>query len=421
VSNLNVAVGDFVTYITGEYSWSIEKLVDNATLGLAIGELPKTVKYTVRVTKNAAMDSKYFVGGYITVTNPGTKPVDVSAVSVTAGTAAVPAKCPGTPPLSVAPGTPLRCGFNVTWNNAAVAGSLGARVDTPETSFYGQPASFDFTNPKRGDTRGDTADVFDDMSGTPPANATGVPTKWFVPDGSAPPPKADGIPLTTVDTREYTYTVQVGPFADKGSCGTYQLTNVATVVPKGTKGPGKTASATVSVSVTGCRGNEYQNVRNPVTLVVSNVTTSRLVSNEWSVTGTAAPANMSLDAAKSAPATYNVTFAKVPKSAYQVGGTVTVTAGPSTTPVDVSGLTVAVEATGGSARSVDAVCGGGGGAFTVGAVGGGGWGPQGGGRARRGRREACSPGVLLCLPTTQLLTPIPTPTPPHPRLRPARA
>jgi hypothetical protein len=365
VANLNVAVGDFVTYVTGEYTWAVQKLADNVTLSLGIGELPKTVKYTLKVTKNAAMNSKQFVGGFITVTNPGTKPVDVSAVSVTAGQAAVPAKCPGTSPFSVAPGTPLRCGFNVTWNNGAASGSLGGRVDTPETSFYGQPASFDFTNPKRGDARGETADVFDDMIGTTPANATGVPTKWWTPDGSAPPPKADGIPLTTVDSREYTYTVQVGPFADKGSCGTYQLTNTATVLPKGVTA-GVTATSTVSVSVTGCRGNEYQAVRGSLSLGVTGVSTARLVSNAWSVAGTAAPTNASFDYSKGAPAAFNVTFAKVPKATYEVSGTVTVANTQQSAAVDVSGITVSLEAPGGAARTVDAVCGSQGSAFSVG-------------------------------------------------------
>lgn len=208
VANLNVAVGGFETFTAGEHAWTVEKSVDDATVALRIGELPKTLTYTVKATKLPAGNAKSFVSGKITITNPGTKPVDVSAVSVTAGSAAVPAACPGDSKV-VAPGAPVVCSFNVTWNNGANSGSLGARVDTPEASFYGAPAAFDFTNAKVGGTRGQTADVFDELVGKAPAGAAGVPTQWWAPDGSAPPTKAEGFGLTTADTREYTYTVQV--------------------------------------------------------------------------------------------------------------------------------------------------------------------------------------------------------------------
>lgn len=109
------------------------------------------------MTKLPPSDSKFFVAGQITVTTaPGiAAPVLLSAVSVTAGSAAVPATCPAGA-TQVAPGLPVVCTFNVSWNNGAVAGALGARVDTPEASFTGAPAQFDFTNPKRTAARGNT-------------------------------------------------------------------------------------------------------------------------------------------------------------------------------------------------------------------------------------------------------------------------
>jgi hypothetical protein len=209
VDNLNVQVGQFQTFVGAEYAWAVTKTADNDTLSLAIGQLPKTVTYTLRVTKGAATNKKFFVFGKITVNNPGKTAVNVSTVSVTAGSAAVPATCPPGS-MSVAPGVPLVCTFNVTWNNGANSGALGARVDTPQASFYGPAATFDFTNAVQGGTKGATAGVYDDVTAVAPAGATGVPTKWWLADGGSPPPKADGIPLTTEDSRDYVYTMQVG-------------------------------------------------------------------------------------------------------------------------------------------------------------------------------------------------------------------
>ncbi|GBF96360.1 hypothetical protein Rsub_09431 [Raphidocelis subcapitata] len=363
-ANLNVMVGGFQTFVAGEHKWTAEKKATPDLVSLAIGALPQTVTYTLTVTKLPASAEKQFVSGTITVTNPGNDPVPISAVSVTAGSAAVPAKCPEGS-TSVPPGAPIVCAFNVTWNNGAASGSLGARVDTPEASFYGQPASFDFTNPKRGGTRGDTADIFDDFTGTAPANATGVPTKWWQTDGNAPPGAADGIPLTTVDSRVYNYTVQVGPFADKGACGTYTLLNTATVVPSDASGSKVTASSTVSVSVTGCRDNELLDVKSKVAAVISEVKTARVRGSTWAVEAAGPAAALPLGAGKARSAVFNVSFAKVPKITFEVSGTVAVTNTNGAAAVDVSGVTVALESANGTARTVDATCGPRGGGFKL--------------------------------------------------------
>lgn len=361
VANLNVVVGQFQTFAGGDYSWTVDKSVDDDTVSLKVGDPPKTATYTVKVTKGAATSSKFFVFGKITVTNPGTKPVDVSTVSITAGSAAVPATCPAGS-KTVAPGVPLVCTFNVTWNNGANSGSLGARVDTPETSFYGQPASFDFTNAIQGGAKGATADVYDDATGEAPKAATGVPTKWFVLDGSSPPAKADGMPLTTVDSRDYVYTMQLGPFADKGSCGTYKVTNVATLQPDG--GTPLTATKVLTLSVTGCKETEYQSDNSgPVGVTVDSVTTVNLTGNTWQVTSKAKQANLTLAEPKTGTATFEVSFEKVPKFQAEVSGTVTVTNSDPQNAMSVDSVTVAVEGT--VAKTVDAVCGSGSGSLQL--------------------------------------------------------
>lgn len=422
-SNLNVVVGGFQTFVAGEHKWAADKKASPELLSLALGALPQTVTYTLTVTKLPTTAEKQFVSGTITVTNPGPDPVAISAVSVTAGSAAVPAKCPEGS-TSVAPNAPLVCAFNVTWNNGAASGQLGARVDTPETSFYGQPASFDFTNPQRGGTRGDTADIFDDFAGTAPANATGVPTKWWQPDGNAPPGTADGIPLTTADSRVYNYTVQVGPFADKGACGTYTLVNTATVVPSDASGSKVTASSTVSVSVTGCRGNELLDVKSKVAVAISEIKTARVRGSAWTMDAAGPTAAMALGAGKTRQAAFNVTFAKVPKMSFEVSGTVAVTNNNGAAPVELSGVTVSLESANGTARTVDATCGPRGGGLKVGAWGAGGggaaavWGGRSAQRASLGRRRkppAQTPAQ------TRNLTILPNPTPHYRSWRRARA
>jgi hypothetical protein len=358
VANLNVAVGGFQTFTAGEHAWTVEKSVDDDTVSLAIGQLPKKITYTLKVTKQPVNNNKFFVFGRITVTNPGTKPVDVSSVSVTAGSAAVPAVCPADS-KQVQPNVPLVCTFNVTWNNGAQSGALGARVDTPETSFYGQPATFDFTNPQKGGTKGLTVDVFDELVGKAPANATGVPTKWWSPDESAPPSRAEGIPLTTVDSREYVYSVQVGPFADKGACGTYTLVNTATVVPTDASASAVNATSTVSVSVTGCKDGEVllEVGKGDLQLAVSGIATAKVTSNTWALAGSAAPPAVEVAPGATAAATFTAAVAKVPTARYQVTGTVTVKNTNAAKAVQVSRITVSVEARNGTAETVDATCG----------------------------------------------------------------
>lgn len=353
-SNLNVVVGGFQTYVAGEHAWLINKTVDDDTISLKIGQLPKTITYTLDVTKLPASNDKYFVYGKISVTNPGTQTVQVSSVSVTAGSAAVPATCPGNV-TGVDPGVPLVCTFNVTWNNGMNSGSLGARVDTPTGSFIGEPASFDFTNPKRGGTRGVTADLYDDFNATAPANATGVPTKWWTTDGSEPPPTEEGVPLTTVDSRQYVYTVQVGPFADKGACGTYKLANTATLVPSDASSSKVTSTSIVSVSVTGCTANEFQAVAESVTLAVSGVTVTNVTSSAWQLDATAKPPAVSVTVGKTQKGTFTISAVKAPTSQVQVEGTVTVT-NSAAAAVTLAGVTVSVEAKKGPAKTADAVC-----------------------------------------------------------------
>jgi len=369
VANLNVVVGGFQTYTAGEHAWTVEKKADDDTIALKVGDLPKTITYTLKVTKLPVNNNKFFVAGRITVSNPGTKPVALSAISVTAGSAAVPATC-ADKPTQVMPGAPVVCTFNVTWNNGAVSGSLGARVDTPEASFYGQPAVFDFTNTKQGGTRGLTADVYDDFSAKAPANATGVPTKWWTADGNAPPSQADGIPLTTVDSREYTYTVQVGPFADKGSCGTYSLTNTATVIPSEANSSAVASTSVVSVSVTGCKDNEYLEVgKGDLGVSVGAIATAKLTSNTWAVNGSVAPPAVETAFDKTNPAQFTIVVAKVPTAQYEVSGTVTVTNANTAKAVQVSGITVSVETKDGPAETVEATCGTKGSAFQLAAGG----------------------------------------------------
>ena len=361
-AKLSVVVGQFQTYTAAEHAWTVEKTVDDETVSLRVGELPKTLNYKIKVTKLPPSDAKYFVSGKINIMNTGTQPVDLSAVSVTAGEAAVPATCP--PDARQAqPSVPVVCSFNVSWNNGAVSGSLGARVDTPKASFTGPPASFDFTQARQGAARGAKADVFDDIAGKAPAGAAGVPDKWFVADGSEPPAKAEGFGLTTADSREYSYTVQVGPFADKRSCGTYTLSNTATVVPSDAPGLTVTDAAVVSVSVTGCGADEVllsTEAKGDVVATLADVKTVRLLGNQWAVNGSAVPPSVSLKSpGESAPAKFGVTFAKVPMADYQVTGTVNVVNANRAAASQLASLTVALESTSaGLAKTVDAVCGG---------------------------------------------------------------
>jgi hypothetical protein len=369
-ANLNVVVGGFQTFTSGAHTWTVAKSADTPALAVRVGDLPAKVTYTVTVTKGAAVDSKHYVFGTITITNPGTKPVDLSLVAVTAGSASVPATCPPDAKQAL-PSAPVVCTFNVTWNNGANSGSLGARVDTPEASFYGAPAAFDFTNPRRGGTRGLTANVYDDLSGTAPPNATGVPTVWFTPDGDAPPPKSDGLPLTTADTRTYTYTVQVGPFADKGSCGSYRLGNIATVEPSDGSSPAVTQEAVVSVSVVGCGSDTtLQSLgaggSSDLKVAVTKVTATQQASNAWAVNGTVTPPALSLQYDQTAPAEFALMLRKLPSASYEVSGTVTVTNTNPSAAAQLAGLTVAMEPRGGgAAETVDAVCGAQGTSFTI--------------------------------------------------------
>jgi hypothetical protein len=365
---LVAAVGGFKTYVSGEHAWTADVEVDSEALSLGIGQLPKTLSYRVKLTKRPASDTKFYVAGIITVTNPGDRPVEVTAVSVTAGAAAVRATCPEGV-TAAAPGAPLVCNFNVTWNRGPSAGALGARVDTPDQTFTGDPAQFDFTNPTRGVTRGTRAEVFDDFEAAAPRNATGVPTKWFLPDGGAPPPRADGVPLTADDSREYEYAVQIGPFVGEGSCGTYSLTNLVTLVPSDTDGASVTAKKDVAISVTGCKGAMWQEASTGVTASLEAVATTKTAMTNWEVATTADPgASVKAAPGKAVNAKFTVKFSKVPSVKNEVTGTVRLSNTNPSAAIQVARVSVSVEPTGAAPNAVDATCNGKAGGFEVSCV-----------------------------------------------------
>jgi hypothetical protein len=373
-SQVQVSIGSFRTFVSGEHVWSVDKSVDNATLSVGVGELPRTVTYTVRVSKAPRSDFKHYVAGRITVLNVGTSPTEVTAVAVTADSAAVPAKCPGGggggAPIDLPPNAPLVCTFNVTWNKGAEAGALGARADMPDTSAFAAPQPFDFTGVIDVGTRGATANVFDDVTSKAP-NVTGVPNKWFVLDGVAPPAHSDGITLGAEDSREYSYTMQLGPFTDAASCGTYTVTNVAAVEPAG-GGPAATARVDVALSVVGCRSMAFQSASSgPAGVRVEGLKSATLKGAEWRVESAPEPAAVMTAWDKPAAAKFAVKFTKVPTVKHEVSGTVRVSNSlPDDQPLDVSKVTVLVEPAGGAAATVDAKCDGGQAAFQVGGRGG---------------------------------------------------
>jgi hypothetical protein len=253
----------------------------------------------------------------------------------------------------------------VTWNKGAESGALGARVDLPDTSAFAGAQQFDFTDPVYVGTRGVTAAVFDDATPKAP-NVSGVPEKWYQLDGGVPPSHAEGISLEAEDSRDYTYTMQLGPFTDPASCGTYLVTNAASVEPAGGGAPAS-ARADVALSVTGCRGMSLQSYSSgPAALSVEDIKTTTLKGTEWRIETAPEPASVSTKWDKPAGAKFSVKFVKVPIVKHEISGFVKVVNSLSDQPLDLAKVTVSVEPSGdGAATSVDAKCGDQRGAFQV--------------------------------------------------------
>jgi hypothetical protein len=81
-SQVQVSIGNFQTAVSSEHVWAVEKSVDNATLSIGIGELPRTVTFTIRVSKAPRSEFKHYVAGRITVVNVGKGPTEVGAAPV---------------------------------------------------------------------------------------------------------------------------------------------------------------------------------------------------------------------------------------------------------------------------------------------------------------------------------------------------
>lgn len=312
--DLAVSIGGFQTYVAVEHAWSITKTVaadgggENVTaleLPLGANELPRTVRYTVRVERGPPRDARFYVAGTITVANGGGAPADLAGVFVTAGGASVAAACPGSGGgggggVSVAPGAPLVCAFNVTWNRAGAGGSLGARVEAAGgggAEFTADPAPFDFDRAERGPPRGATAKVFDDITGAPPNGTLPPPAAWWGHDGEAGevlPASDAGVTLTAAGSREYTYEVRVGPFVTDTACGTYTLGNEASVVPDGAPASAAArARADVAVAVSGCRGGVgLASLGGAAGADVEGVKTARVTGSAWTVATAATPASV---------------------------------------------------------------------------------------------------------------------------------
>lgn len=203
------------TSFTRTYGWSVTKTADPTELTLSAGQKSE-VDYVVDVERDAGEDSKWAVGGTVTLTNPW--PAAASIVSVTdelsdgtkvaldcGGATSVPAK-----------GT-LQCTYSASVNS----GAAGKNTATSVVKF---------------NTKERTAVATADYVFRVPTNE--IDECVVLSDSLYPEIKG-----ALCETKKEEYTLQVGPFDTDTS-----VVNVATIVPNDSEDP-KSDGATVKVTV----------------------------------------------------------------------------------------------------------------------------------------------------------------------------
>lgn len=216
-----------------DWTWKIDKSVDQPELSLAVGEAAN-VNWTVALSP-ASTDSGYAVTGTITVTNPA--PIAASLVSVTDsfGELGIEVSCPD---MSVAAHSSVECSYS-----AALDGPVdGLNVATATLQNHDWAADGSATATGTSDYQGSADVVFSAL----PTNETDECV--VVSDTLA----GELGQLCVGDANQtFTYSTQVGPYQYPGS---YTVDNVAGFVTNDTGTTG-TDDATVIVTVpelTGC-------------------------------------------------------------------------------------------------------------------------------------------------------------------------
>jgi hypothetical protein len=368
-SQLAVTVGGFQTYALSSYVWTVQQSADtNDTVSLSIGAPKRTLNFTVRVTKQPPQDTAHFVAGQITARNPGPATSEVTAVFVTAGDASVPATCDSSRPggLVLNANEALTCTFNVSWSRGNDAGFLGARVEAKDGKFFASPAQFDFSAVRRADPVGATATVAIDLTGVAPDNSTAA--AWLARDAGALPSTDDSknasLAVTTSESKDYVFGVDVGPFVAPAPCGAYSLSSVATVTPAGAPATSVArAAANVSVAVAGCGAQQVQQLQSvaaPGSLAptVSGVKTALVARDAWSAAADAPPAPVKVASGASGDVSFTVNFVKAPANEFEVSGSVDVVNSSPNEAAEVAGVAVTLNPDGGAApKTVEATCG----------------------------------------------------------------
>ena len=205
------------TSFTRTWTWTIDKTADQSELTLPNKASSLYAYYTVVVTASTPIDSDHMVSGEIWVTNDGTVPAEVTAVSDTGdGIGSPTPSCDGGLPQTLAVGGVLHCTYSASSTGANGTNTADATV-TGGTSTPGT-APITFGDPT---TKVDECvNVTDSLAGSL------------------------GTVCANESPKTIHYSVQVGPY---DSCGDKTVNNTATFL--GASGATGSDSASVIVHV----------------------------------------------------------------------------------------------------------------------------------------------------------------------------
>jgi hypothetical protein len=211
-----------------DWSWTLSKTVDNAT-ALLQKDQEFTVNYTVTVGASSA-ESNFAVGGNITISNGSPEEMTIATVDDAIAGAVV--TCPSAVPFTIAAGGFVTCSYTAAL--ASKTNGTNVATATPSGSGFASnsaSAPYSFGDPT---TENNACVAVSDVSSTT-LNAQPL---------SGPTPATLNANLCR-NGQTFNYSLQVG---QRSLCGEYVTSNTASLAGGSTA----SASATVTVNVTGC-------------------------------------------------------------------------------------------------------------------------------------------------------------------------